>query len=185
MAKFLMMAMSLRKESFNKKLIATAHQILTSEKSNHEFELISFNDFQMPVYDADLETQRGFPDSVKRLAQKVSDVQGIIFSTPEYNGGMPGPFKNAIDWVSRITPMQWPGKHILLLGASPGGLGAIRGLWHSRVPLEAIGVFVYPEMFGLPHANVAFDNSGLLKDTSTNERLKELLMKYSEHVNKA
>jgi chromate reductase, NAD(P)H dehydrogenase (quinone) len=106
----------------------------------------------------------------------------VIFSTPEYNGGIPGPFKNAIDWVSRISPMPWAGKKILLLGASPGKLGAVRGLGHSRVPLESIGAFVYPEMFGLPQANSAFDSAGRLNDSATEERLKKLLFKFRDHV---
>jgi NAD(P)H-dependent FMN reductase len=78
--------------------------------------------------------------------------------------------------------MPWPGKNILLLGASPGSLGAVRGLAHSRVPLESIGAFVYPEMFGLPHANLAFDEGGKIKDGATEERLKKLLIKFAEYL---
>ena len=182
MAKVIMMAMSLRKESFNKKLIVNAQSILAKEKPELITDLLLFNDYSMPVYDGDIETQHGIPDGVKNLGKKISDADAIILSTPEYNGGIPGPFKNAIDWVSRITPMPWPGKKLLLLGASPGGLGAIRSLGHSRVPLESIGVFVYPEMFGLARADAAFDESGKLKDTLTEERLKKLLIKFANYI---
>lgn len=181
MAKFLMIGMSLRKDSFNKKLISNAHKILSGENSEHEFELVQFNDFPMPVYDGDLE-KAGMPEGVVSLGKKISEADAVIFSTPEYNGGMPGPFKNAVDWVSRIFPMPWPGKQVLLLGASPGALGAIRSLGHSRVPLESIGVFVYPEMFGLPKAHEAFDENGTLKDPATTEKLKKLLFKFRDHV---
>lgn len=116
MARVIMMGMSLRKDSFNKKLIQTAHQILSENESEHQIELLSFNSYPMPVYDGDIETQNGIPDSVRELGQKISEASAIIFATPEYNGGIPGPFKNAIDWVSRISPMPWPGKHLLLLG---------------------------------------------------------------------
>ena len=64
---------------------------------------------------------------------------------------------------------------MLLLGASPGALGAVRGLWHTRVPLEAIGAFVYPEMFGLPRAHQAFDEAGKFADAKNRSRLEELL----------
>lgn len=182
MARIIMMGMSLRKDSFNKKLIQNVNQILNDRNSGHQLELLSFNDYPMPVYDGDIETQSGVPDTVKKLGQKISEADAIILSTPEYNGGIPGPFKNAIDWVSRISPMPWPGKKMLLLGASPGGLGAIRSLAHSRIPLESIGVFVFPETFGLSHANQAFDNSGALKEPATQERLKKLLFKFVDYL---
>jgi hypothetical protein len=125
-----------------------------------------------------------FDISLTKITKKSPSLFDISFdiSTPEYNGGMPGPFKNALDWVSRLSPMPWPNKKILLLGASPGALGAVRGLWHSHVPLEAIGMFVYPEMFGLSQAHLAFDEAGQLKDAATLERLKKLLLKFRDHV---
>ncbi|MFZ3231478.1 MAG: NADPH-dependent FMN reductase [Pseudobdellovibrio sp.] len=182
MAKILMMGMSLRKDSLNKKLAQNAFRILTNENLNHQHELLMFNDFPMPVYDGDIETDHGIPDMVKQLGQKISEAKALVLSTPEYNGGIPGAFKNAIDWVSRISPMPWTGKKILLLGASPGALGAIRGLGHSRVPLDSIGAFVFPEFFGLPLAHQAFDDAGKLKDPATEERLKKLLLKFSTYV---
>ncbi len=183
MAKILLMATSLRKESFNKKLIENANRILNVEKSNHSFEVIQFNDYPLPVYDGDLETQSGLPENVKKLAQKISEFDAVIFSTPEYNGSIPGPFKNAIDWLSRVKPASsLSDKHTLLLAASPGALGGVRGLWHSRVPLEASGMHVFPEMFGLSAAHNAFDEKGTLKDAATEERLKKLLFKFCDFI---
>lgn len=183
MAKILLMATSLRKESFNKKLIENANRILNVEKSNHSFEVIQFNDYPLPVYDGDLETQSGLPENVKKLTQKISEFDAVIFSTPEYNGSIPGPFKNAIDWLSRVKPASsLSDKHTLLLAASPGALGGVRGLWHSRVPLEASGMHVFPEMFGLSAAHNAFDEKGTLKDAATEERLKKLLFKFCDFI---
>jgi len=182
MSKYLIMGMSLRKDSFNKKLAANAHRILTADKSSHQFELAQFNEFPMPVYDGDIEAASGVPEGAKRLGQKIAEADALVLSTPEFNGGIPGAFKNAIDWVSRIKPMPWSGKKLVLIGASPGALGAIRSLAHSRVPLETIGVFVYPEMFGLSHANQAFDETGKLKDPANEERLTKLLIKFRNHV---
>lgn len=182
MAKIIMMGISLRKDSLNKKLIQNVQKILGEIKVGHQVELLSFNDYPMPVYDGDIEAHSGIPEAVKKLGQKIQEADAIIFSTPEYNGGIPGSFKNAIDWVSRVAPMPWHGKKLLLIGASPGGLGAIRGLAHSRVPLESIGVFVFPEMFGLSQAHQAFDEAGSLKDPTTKERLRKLLSNFSNYL---
>ena len=180
MSSIILMAMSLRKESFNKKLILNAQRIL--EKNGESVEVLSFNMYPMNMYNGDDEATKGLPESVVALGKKISEARAVIFSTPEYNGGMPGTFKNCFDWVSRIKPMPWTGKHVLLLGASPGGLGAVRGLWHSRVPFEAEGSFVYPEMFGLSKAGDAFDADGKLKDAKQEENLEKLLMNYVAHL---
>lgn len=177
-----MMAASLRKDSLNKKLLAHAGNVLLGLNTRHTVEVVAFNDFPMPVYDGDIESDQGIPEGARLLGEKIAKADAIVISTPEYNGGMPGAFKNAIDWVSRVSPMPWPGKNLLLLGASPGALGAVRSLAHAKVPLESIGVFVYPEVFGLPLANMAFDETGALKDAQTGERLKKLLIKFKDHL---
>lgn len=102
----------------------------------------------------------------------------IIIATPEYNGGIPGVLKNALDWASRAKPNPIDSKHILLLGASPGALGSVRGLWHTRVPFEALGAFVYPQMFGLAKAHEAFDEKGFLKDSKNQEQLTKLVQNF-------
>lgn len=182
MKKIVLMAMSCRKDSVNKKLIKNGETLLRRQNLDAEIEVLQLNDFTMPMYDGDFESEKGLPEAVQKLVQKISESDAIIFSTPEYNGSIPGPFKNAIDWVSRAKPSPWAGKKVLLLGASPGALGAVRGLWHSRVPLEALGVFVYPEMFGLPLASQAFDATDKLKDSTTEERLNQLLTKFINHL---
>lgn len=184
MAKIILMAMALRRESFNKKFIVNADRLVRTiaPAGPVSAELLTFNEYPMPVYDGTLEAESGVPAPVQALAAKIRDADALILSTPEYNGSIPGPFKNAIDWVSRVKPMPWAGKHVLLLGASPGALGAVRGLWHARVPLEVCGAHVFPEMLGLPQADQAFDGNGRLKEAAMEERLSKLLQKYLMHV---
>lgn len=170
--KFTLFAGSLRKLSYNRKLLAIA---ATQLKNNGiEIDIHDLAVLDMPVYNAEIE-EKGFPSGVKILANAITNSDAVVISSPEYNGGMSGVLKNAMDWVSRIKPVPWKDKPLFLMAASPGALGGTRGLWHGRVPFEVAGCFVYPEMFGLPKANEVFDDKDQLKDTKTKERLYNLL----------
>lgn len=175
--KILAFAASLRKGSFNRKLIAQAVEILKSLPGN-EVDHADYREFEMPIYDGDLEESSGIPSGGQELIQRVRAADAVVISTPEYNGSIPGTLKNAIDWASRDEENPFDGKPILLIGASPGGFGAVRGLWHTRVPFEAMGAFVYPEMFGLPRAHQAFDENGNFVDAKNKARLQELIEPY-------
>lgn len=174
--KILCFAGSLRKESLNKKNARLAAQFL-----GERAEYIDLLEYPMPVFNQDIQ-DKGMPEGVEKLAEKVAAAQALVISTPEYNGSIASSFKTVIDWLSRTKLNPIAGKHILLLGASPGALGAVRGLLHSRQPLEVIGAHVYPEMLGLPKAHEAFDENGELKDSAARERLNKIIQKFLKHV---
>lgn len=174
--KLLLFAGSLRKDSLNKKLLAAAHKILEA-KTGLDCVVVDLQPLTLPVYDGDLEAQ-GMPENVKMLGQLIDEADGLVIATPEYNGSISGALKNTIDWVSRLKPMPLSAKPVLLLGASPGGLGAVRGLLHSKAPFEKLNNYVYPEVFGVPQADKAFTDNGSLADEGTRKRLSSLLDKY-------
>lgn len=178
MKKILLFAGSLRSGSLNKRYVKVAEGILRGA-SDIETEFLDLADFPLPVYNQDIE-DREFPEAAIRLAGKVRQAAALVISTPENNGSIAAALKNTIDWLSRPPHNPWPGKWIFLMGASPGALGAVRGLWHSRVPFEALGCMVYPEMSGLPKANEAFDENGDLKDGAARERLAKQLVKFAQ-----
>ncbi len=180
--KVLMFAGSLRENSLNKKLIRVAKKIL-EKSTDAEAILIDLQKYQLPVYDGDIEA-KGIPEGVLKIAEAIKLVDAIIVSTPEYNGSISSPLKNTIDWVSRVKPMPLEKKQILLMGASPGGLGAVRGLLHSRAPFEKLENFVYPEFFGLARAHEAFDVEGNLKDETQYERAQKLISAFIVHGQK-
>lgn len=175
--KIFVFAASLRKGSFNRKLIAQAAKLLQTQPGI-EVDHADFREFEMPMYDGDLEESAGIPPGGKEFIKRIQACDAMVISTPEYNGGIPGTLKNAIDWASRTDPIPFDGKPLLLIGASPGALGAVRSLWHCRQPLEAIGTRVYPEMFGLQRAHQAFSETGDFADAKNGKRLEDLIRDY-------
>lgn len=180
MAKFFLMAASLRKDSVNKKLIQQTAKYLKTQ--NNQVDLADFAEFEVPLYNQDIQDRSGVPREVQNFIDRIHDASGIVIASPEYNYSIPGTLKNLIDWVSRATPMPWKGKKILLLSASPGLVGGNRGLWAARIPLEGCGAFVYPQMFSLPNAYDSFDGEGNFTDPKNKERLADLLSYFSKWV---
>ena len=178
--KLLLFAGALRSDSCNKKFAREALRLAQALGAGGEF--IDLKDYPMPVYDGDIETASGIPAGTAALGRKILAADALVISTPEYNGSIPGVLKNVIDWLSREKTVSLTGKHLLLLAASPGRMGGVRSLWHSRQPFEVLGVHVYPGMMGLSDAYNAFDAQGRLKDAKTAEQLKQTLAQFIQHV---
>ena len=149
--KVLVFAGSLRAESLNRQLAALAARI--AEGLGATVDPASLRDFEVPLYDGDLETAEGIPSGAGELRRRLGEADAIILASPEYNGSMPGTLKNLIDWTSRFRPQPFDGKHGLLLSASPSMVGGNRGLWALRMPLEHLGARIYPDMFSLAEAH--------------------------------
>ena len=179
---FLLFAGSLRTESLNKKLLQAAHHLITQDE-NTQSEMVDIRSLEIPLYDGDHEEANGIPQGVKKLGEMIQKAHALIIAGPEYNHTISGVLKNIIDWVSRLKPVPFEKKPVLLLGASPGIFGSIRGLEFTRVPLEALNAYVYPQPFALPKAGNAF-SSGKLVDTAMEKNLLNLLESYKEFVKK-
>lgn len=175
--KILILAASAQRQSVNKHL-AHSIELLLRTRGFEDIERPDFKSFTMPMYDGDLEQESGLPAAARDLAEHLQRANAVIICTPEYNGSIPGGLKNALDWVSRLSPHPLIDKPVLMTGASPGALGSIRSLWHSRVPFEALGAFVHPEMFGLSLATDAFDVNHQLKDPKRHQQLAQLCEKF-------
>lgn len=174
--RILAFAASVRKESFNKKLIALAATHLRG--LGHEVDLADFREFDMPLYDADLNATQGLPAGAASLVKRLNDNDVVVISSPEYNYSVPGTLKNAIDWVSRANPVPLKGKPILLLSASPAEAGGHRGLWQLRIPLEGCLAVVNPDMFSLSKAHEAFAADGQLANKALAARLGDTLQAF-------
>jgi chromate reductase len=117
---------SLRKASFNRMALQA---FIERVPAGTTVETIEIGDW--PLYDADLQA-KGFPDKVQAAQQKILAADGVVFASPEYNYSVSGVLKNAIDWLSRMTPQPFAGKPMAVFGASGGPLGAARAQYHLR-----------------------------------------------------
>jgi NAD(P)H-dependent FMN reductase len=174
--KLLAFAASLKRESLNRKLLNLAVEL--ARDSGIAVDLAEFREFDMPLYNADVQSSAGFPAGALELDRRIQAADGLMIASPEYNYSVPGTLKNAIDWVSRMNPMPFRGKHGFLLAASSTVVGGIRGLWALRVPLEGLGVTLYPDMFALAQAAQALDERGKLKDPELQGRLDKMVKGY-------
>ncbi len=179
--KILTFAGSLRRDSLNKKMCMNAKNFLQND-SAVDIQYIDLQTLHIPLYDGDLEADKGLPESVQKLCAEIEKVDALIISTPEYNGSISGVLKNTLDWLSRKKPNPLIGKQILLLAASPGLLGGIRGLWHSRVPFEALGCHVYPEMFGLGQAHQQLATGDYIGDEKLKSQFERILKEFVQYI---
>jgi chromate reductase len=116
---------SLRKASFNRMALSAFAERLPAGTSVQTIEI------DWPLYDADIQA-KGFPDKVQAAQKAMLEAGGIVFACPEYNYGVSGVLKNAIDWLSRMTPQPFAAKPIAMFGASGGVLGTARAQYQLR-----------------------------------------------------
>jgi NAD(P)H-dependent FMN reductase len=177
----LLLPASLRKDSLNSKLCRIVGRRL-QENHGSQVNLADLKCLALPPYDGDIESAEGIPDGVNTLVAQIREAQAIVVGSPEYNGSISGILKNTIDWVSRVKPNPLKGKYVLLLSASPGALGGIRGLWHSRVPFEALGCHVYPEMLALGKASEVISPDLQILDEKVRANLERLADEFVSHI---
>jgi chromate reductase len=169
-------AASLRKESLNRRLLRAAVDI--AQQKGAVVDVADFHEFDMPLYDGDLQIREGIPAGARALGRRLQAADGLLLASPEYNFSIPGALKNTIDWVSRIKPLPFKGKSALLLSTSTGLAGGNRGLWALRVPLEMLGMHVYPDMYSLASGDQTMDAAGFPADPAAKLRLETIIDGY-------
>jgi chromate reductase, NAD(P)H dehydrogenase (quinone) len=156
--KYLLISGSLRKDSIHTKLLRMAVQQFDLPANA----IANLNEFSIPLYSGDIEAL-AIPAGVLQLADLVAQAQSIIIASPEYNYSISGVLKNTVDWLSRVRPMPLTKKPILLMSASPGQIGGVRGAWQTRIPFEGLGNYVYPQMFSLSNSFQAIVDDAFVK----------------------
>lgn len=178
--KILIFAGSARTDSHNARLAALARRVFDAAGATTR--LVNLRDFPLPLYDGDLQAERGVPEAAHRFAELLREYDGVVIVSPEYNYSVPGTVKNLIDWVSRIKPWPTIGVNGLLMSASTSAVGGHRGLIALRVPLEGIGARLHPDMFALAFADAAYDADGDLADAGSRDRLRRVVADFLDVV---
>lgn len=186
--KILAFAGSSRKDSFNKKLLAIAAS--GAQEAGADVKLIDLSDYPMPLYNQDMEVENGIPENALKFKRLLIEHDAFIIASPEYNSALSPLLKNTIDWASRAESDDEPplvayqGKMAVIMAASPGALGGLRGLVFLRMLLANIGVTVLPDQQTIPQAFKAFNDKGSLIDDRKQNNVINLGKKLSAAVSK-
>eukprot|EP01136_Pigoraptor_vietnamica_P039926 Opistho-1_new@11258 len=176
--KVLGIAGSLRKASYNRALIRAAKKLAPEGLTIDIFDLDD-----VPLYNGDAEAQ-GDPPGVAAFKRAIAAADGVLIATPEYNHGVPGVMKNAIDWASRpARGAPLGGKPVGLIGASPGMTGSARGQSQLRQAFEFTNSYCMPQPEILMYrAHEKFDAAGQLTDETTAKFLAAYLAAFHAWV---
>jgi chromate reductase len=169
--KVLAISGSLRRDSYNAKLLRAAEELLPDDVELELYEGLK----EVPPYDEDDDIYPA-PAPVAALREAVADADAVLIATPEYNASIPGQLKNALDWVSRpIATNTLRNKPVAVVGASTGAFGAVWSQAELRKVLATIGARVVEGDVAVGHAPTRFDEDGYLVDVDLREQLAEVV----------
>lgn len=168
---------SLRKDSFNKKLM------MALDKLSHpklEFKILDIT--HIPLFNQDNETN--LPSAVAQLKNEVTQADGVLFVTPEYNRSIPGVLKNVIDWGTRPYGTNvWVNKPTAIIGTSPGAVGTAVAQSHLRSVITSLGAILLgqPEVYFV-HKEELIDNQFNITNDNSRKFLQGFLDAFSKWV---
>jgi chromate reductase, NAD(P)H dehydrogenase (quinone) len=162
---------SLRQGSYNRALLRAAKELAPAGMIIDVFDLAP-----IPLYNGDVEA-KGDPAPVASFKLAIKQADAVLMVTPEYNHGVPGVMKNALDWASRPpTGAVLSGKPVAIMGASLGMIGTARAQYHLRQCFVFLSCFALnqPEVI-VPFAQEKVDKDGKVTDQKTREKISELV----------
>ncbi|MEU3772208.1 NADPH-dependent FMN reductase [Streptomyces sp. NPDC032472] len=177
--KILAISGSLREGSYNTALVRAAQKFAPGDLDIESYEGLR----DIPPYDTDHDVDPA-PVAVADLRRRIIEADGLFIATPEYNYGVPGVLKNALDWASRpALNSSLTGKPIAIAGAAPTNFGTVR----AQLALRQSFLWTDSKVVGKPElcifrANERFDESGNLTDETTIEILHQLLATLGQKI---
>ena len=176
--KILCISGSLRRGSFNTRLI----RAIRNSAEHIQIELATLH--EIPLYDGDVESESGIPPAVEALREHIKSADGLIIAMPEYNAGMPGVLKNALDWLTRPPKEMgstFSGRPLALAGATPGGLGTALAQAGSLTVLRQLKVRLFPDHLRVSSASDRLNSEGK-PDAELAKQLERWLQAYVRFI---
>jgi chromate reductase, NAD(P)H dehydrogenase (quinone) len=175
------LAGSLRQGSYNRRLLEASVPLL---EPSFRLEIHGLDG--IPLYDGDAEARDGLPAAVTALKERIAPAAALLIASPEYNNGIPGPLKNAIDWLSRPVadiPRIFGGRIVGVIGASPGRFGTLSAQQAWLPIFRTLGVVPYfGRLLTVSAANTVFGEDGGIVDGGTRERLRAYVAGFQAFV---
>lgn len=167
---------SLRRDSYNGKLLRLAEELLGSSAELQLFTRLA----ELPAYNQDADVDPA-PEPVRRLRQAIARADGVLIATPEYNASIPGALKNALDWASRPFPDNvLRGKPVAIIGASTGLFGAVWAQAELGKVVSTIGARVIEKELPVARAHELFPEGSLPEELRA--RLADVLVRLLEEI---
>jgi NAD(P)H-dependent FMN reductase len=148
-----------------------AHLAREVEAQGHGIRVFQGEDLRLALFEEGLPV----PDPVAAMARALGEAHGAILVSPEYNAGIPGHLKNAVDWLSVQQPSPWAGLPVLVASASPGAFGGARGVLAWRATLANLGCWVAPSAITVPQADRTLAEDGTPVEERTAASVRQAL----------
>ena len=173
---------SLRRGSFNSAVLRAAASMMPAD-SVIAIETIA----GIPLYHGDEEVQHGVPEAAARLKEAIVAADGLLLVTPEYNNGIPGVAKNAIDWLSRPAgdiARVFGAKPVAIAGASPGGFGTVLSQNAWLPVFRTLGADLWSGRLLVSRAGGLIDANGEVTDPATRDNIRKFVTGFVAYVQK-
>ncbi|MDD3186910.1 MAG: NAD(P)H-dependent oxidoreductase [Bacilli bacterium] len=175
MKKIIAISGSFRINSYN---AATLKYIIEKYKENINIKHLDIS--TIPMFCEDLEYN--IPSEVKKAIEEISECEGIIISTPEYNQTIPPVLKNLLDWLSRQDGLLNE-KSVAIISASPSFIGGARAQVELKKLCFVLGMKIFnKKQLYISNASNKFDDKNNLIDKETKDSIKKFIDEYLKSI---